>query len=570
VQYFSEQQQAYLVGGSLRNILLGEDCADWDIVTPGDAHKLARRLADSLGGHYVRMHEKASRVVVVLDTDSTTNKKKRKEIHLDISPQNGKTIEDDLRQRDFTINAIAAPLANIVKYLESELTGRGFPGRGQAPPLPYHEEADSFMVGAGLAPAQSTPALSTPAQPGVVLGLIDPFHGLVDLQARRLKAVDGEVFRHDPLRMLRAVRLIMRYRLQMDGWTEGLMVRDAALLPQVAAERVHDELYAILEPDGASERLRFLDAHGLFTVIFPEFVAARGMRQPAPHYWDVLEHSIESVGALERVAKILVGARFIAPWGGEGTPHVPMNLATGIIGPDNNIIPNSLVGLRFIAPEDIAEIRNVLYEAQQQGIFSFAGLTAPRMKLAALLHDIGKPVTYARDEEGEIHFYNHPQAGVPLVEQIMRRLCASTQDRRLAHLVAAHHMRPGQLAQGGPVTPRAIRRYFVDLGPTGIYVALISLADHLATLGPQPATGSWERHLGVVRLLLTRYIRERQSILPPQLISPEELMRRLKLQPGRVIGQLLDLIAEAQAEGTIHSKEEAIWLAEEKLNQLNM
>jgi len=102
-------------------------------------------------------------------------------------------------------------------------------------------------------------------------------------------------------------------------------------------------------------------------------------------------------------------------------------------------------------------------------------------------------------------------------------------------------MRPGQLAQGGPVTPRAIRRYFVDLGPTGIYVALISLADHLATLGPQPATGSWERHLGVVRLLLTRYIRERGSILPPQLISPEELMRRLKLQPGPVIGQLLDL-----------------------------
>jgi poly(A) polymerase len=150
----------------------------------------------------------------------------------------------------------------------------------------------------------------------------------------------------------------------------------------------------------------------------------------------------------------------------------------------------------------------------------------------------------------------------------MRRLCASIQDRRLAQLVTAHHMRPGQLAQGGLVTPRAIRRYFVDLGPTGIYVALISLADHLATLGPQPATDSWERHLGVVSLLLTRYIRERDSILPPQLINPEELMRRLKLQPGPVIGQLLDLSAEAQAEGTIHSKEEAFWFAEEKLNQL--
>jgi len=99
-------------------------------------------------------------------------------------------------------------------------------------------------------------------------------------------------------------------------------------------------------------------------------------------------------------------------------------------------------------------------------------------------------------------------------------------------------------------------------------VALLSLADHLDTLGTQPTTDSWQRHLGVVRLLLTRYIRQRDSILPPQLISPEELMHRLKLQSGSLLGQLLDLIAEAQAEGAIHSKEEAFWFAEEKLNEL--
>jgi hypothetical protein len=219
----------------------------------------------------------------------------------------------------------------------------------------------------------------------------------------------------------------------------------------------------------------------------------------------------------------------------------------------------------MVTGTDLTEISLLLQEAEQQGIFSFAGLSAPRMKMAALLHDIGKPVTYSCDEDGTIHFYNHPLAGVPFIEQIMRRLCASTQDRRLAQLVAAHHMRPGQLGQDGPVTPRAIRRYFVDLGPTGIYVALFSLADHLATLGPQPADDAWQRHLGVVRLLLTSYIRERDSILPPRLISPEELVRRLNLNPGPIVGQLLDLISEAQAEGKIHSKEEAIWLAEEHL-----
>jgi hypothetical protein len=214
---------------------------------------------------------------------------------------------------------------------------------------------------------------------------------------------------------------------------------------------------------------------------------------------------------------------------------------------------------------DLLEISSLLQEAELQGIFTFASLTASRMKMAALLHDIGKPATYSCAEDGTIHFYNHPLAGVPLVEKVMKRLCASTQDRRLAQLVAIHHMRPGQLGQDGPVTLRAIRRYFVDLGPAGIYVALFSLADHLATLGPQPAGDTWKRHLGVVRQLLTSYILERDSILPPRLISPEELMRRLKLTPGPIVGQLLDFISEAQAEGKIHSKEEAIWFAEEHL-----
>lgn len=502
-QYFAGQhQQAYLVGGSLRNILLGEPSNDWDIVTNGDAHKLARGLANKLGGYYVHMHEKASRVIIKQDTQ---------DIFLDISPLQGKTLEEDLHKRDFTINAIAAPLDEVVRYFEA---GNGEIRAGKQP----GEEGGDY---------EGRPYIT----------LIDPFHGIADIEARRLRAVHDGVFRDDPLRMLRAVRLMMRYRLSIDPWTERLMTRGAGLLAQGAAERIHDELYAILEPEGAAERLRFLDAHGLLTVLIPEFITARGMRQPPPHYWDVLEHSLETVGALERVARMLQRE--------DAAENVTLNKKVY---------------------DDLVEIRALLYEAEQQGIFAFAALAAPRMKMAALLHDIGKPVTYTVDQEGGIHFYNHPQAGVPLAQQVMKRLSASTQDRRLVQLVVAHHMRPGQLAHTGVVTPRAIRRYFVDLGPIGIYVALISLADHLATMGPQPLTARWERHLAVVRLLLTRYIRERESILPPRLIAPEELMRRLKLEPGPLVGELLEEIAEARADGTIHSKEEALWLAEERLH----
>ncbi|HET9999629.1 MAG TPA: hypothetical protein VFQ36_01965, partial [Ktedonobacteraceae bacterium] len=173
--FFEEKRQrAYLVGGSLRNMLLGEPCVDWDIVTDGNAPGLARRLADRLGGHYAHMHEKASRVVV----------KGEHEVVFDVAAQVGGSLEADLRLRDFTVNAIAAPLASVVGHFE---TG---------------------------APAQ----------------FIDPLHGVADAQVRRLRAVDNEAFRRDPLRMLRAFRLAQRYGLALDAGTRGLLMRDAALL----------------------------------------------------------------------------------------------------------------------------------------------------------------------------------------------------------------------------------------------------------------------------------------------------------------------------------------------------
>jgi tRNA nucleotidyltransferase/poly(A) polymerase len=492
-RFFAEQQaHLYLVGGSLRNLLAGDPCSDWDLVTDGNAHKLARRLADTLGGFYAYLHEKASRVVWHVAGGEN--------LVLDIAPLHGSTLEEDLRARDFTLNALAAPLAPVVEQLS---------------------------LAGSLTPD--------------TLPLIDPLHGLADLQARQLRAVDGEVFRRDPLRMLRALRLARRYGLTITAETEKLIRRDATLLPRVAAERIQAELYTLLAQPGALDQLYRLDSCGLLMVLFPELQAACGMQQPAPHYWDVLEHSLQSVRALE----VLTGALESAP----GTSFAP----------DLAAQPADM--------EMLNELRELLRAGEQQRVFRFADLHSARVKLAALLHDIGKPLTYTVDGQGAIHFYGHPQIGAPVAGEIMNRLSASNQDRRLVQLVTAHHMRPGQLGQDGPVTPRAIRRYFVDLGPTGIIVALFSLADHLATLGPQPRTVAWSRHLGVVRLLLTSYIRERAKIMPPRLVHADELMSRLRLQPGPILGQLLEVIAEAQADGLIHSREEAILLAKEHVIQ---
>jgi poly(A) polymerase len=489
-QFFStHERRAFLVGGSVRDLLLHVPCVDWDIATDGDAPRLARELADTLGGYYAYMNDKACRITIKHQQPTTEHGEaleaaESRETVLDIAPLHGASIEADLRLRDFTLNALAVPLSDLVPHLAA-----GMP-------------------------------------------LIDPLHGADDLAAQRLRAVSDASFQQDPLRMLRAVRFMQRYQLTLEQQSEAMLVRDAPLLVRVAPERVHDELYALLTPAGAAERLRFLDSHGLFTVLFPEFAPARGMQQPGLHHWDVLEHSLETVGSLERLAAIL---------------------QTSALESDS-----------LAEQSDIVEIRVLLTEAEQQGIFRGADLLSAPMKLAALLHDIGKTVTFTTDEEGHIHFYGHPQAGIPLAQHITRRLSASMRDGRLVQQVVAHHMRPGQLSHD-TLTPRAIRRYFVDLGPVGINVALISLADHLAMRGPNPLNTAWERHLATVRQLLTAYIRERKRLLPPRLLQGDELMHRLRIAPGPLVGYLLDQIAEAQAEGTIHSKEEALWLAQERL-----
>ncbi|WP_052888003.1 HD domain-containing protein [Thermogemmatispora carboxidivorans] len=497
-RFFAErhQTQVYLVGGAVRNLLLGLPIVDWDLVVAGEAPLLARQLADALGGYYAHMHEKASRVVV---------RKPAGEWTLDVAPLAGASIEEDLCQRDFTVNALALPLDAL---------------------------------------------LSLPS-PSALLSLpwTDPCGGLADAQARLLRVVNEEVFRSHPVRLLRAIRLSRRYSLRIEPTTEALIRRDAGLLATEVAERLHGELYQLLGQEDGTSSLRLLDHYGLLTVLIPELASARGMPQPPPHHWDVFEHSLETVSALEAVARVL-------------SPE-PLLL--------DGLSCASWCQPLLLAPEQaekIAELRTLLAEASHQNLLFLSELTKPALKLAALLHDIGKPVTLSYDEQGVSHFYGHQQAGVPLAEEAMKRLSASGHDRHLVRLVTLHHMRPGQLAQQEMVTPRAIRRYFVDLGVQGLHVSLFSLADHLATYGPgygRRPTGAWEAHLACVALLLRSYLHERERFLPTRLLTGHELMRRLGLEPGPLIGELLEVIAEARAEERIHSKEEALWLAREYL-----
>ena len=236
-------ESPYLVGGWLRDRLLGRGSKDIDFAVAGDGIEIAARVARVVGGACVPLdpERRIGRVVLgggPLGGDRT----------LDFAACRG-SIQEDLSRRDFTIDAIAVDLL----------------------------EAGS----------------------GGSIRLIDPFGGLNDLESRVIRAVTGSVFSDDPARLLRAVRLVAHLGFTVEPQTEAMMRENALLVSRVAGERLREELVSFLSLAGSGHFLSYMDGLGLLAALIPELETARGVTQPREHHWDVLTHSLKTVEAFD-------------------------------------------------------------------------------------------------------------------------------------------------------------------------------------------------------------------------------------------------------------------------------
>lgn len=466
----AQAPRAYLVGGWIRDRLLGLLCHDLDFAVDGDALSLARRLADELRGAYVVLDAErgAARVVVSCGGVQTL---------VDLTRLQGPDILADLAGRDFTVNAMAVEVG----------------------------ELDA---------------------PGATL--MDPYGGLWDLEAGVLRMVSPTAFQDDPLRILRAVRLAGALGMTVEPGTEQAMATAAPLLTRPSGERVRDELAQILVLPNAGDRLRHLDKVGALTVVFPELEPLRGLAQPPPHYYDALSHSLAAVDALEAVLELHGTRHGVANGGLAGETLAPF------LGRLRQHLEIPLVGGR------------------------------PRMvllKLAALLHDLGKPATVHTVEDGEA-FAGHEALGAALAAGVLERLRFGVREIRLGHAIVTWHNRPSYYKRH-PSDPRLdAYRFFRETEEAGIDVLLLSLADHLATRGPNLDREQWRWHLSVVGSLLRAYYEDYDRVVnPPALVDGHLLMSALQLSPGPEVGRLLEAIREAQVVGQITTPEEAVNLA---------
>ncbi|MEX1253003.1 MAG: HD domain-containing protein [Dehalococcoidia bacterium] len=459
----------YLVGGSLRDALLGRPFGDIDLAVPGDAPEFARALADRLNGHYVLLDAERGTARVVLDDGPVRV--------IDVARLRGDSIEADLAERDFTVDALAVPLETL--------------------------------------------AASTP------IDIIDPHDGLRDLDRRVIRLVSEQALIDDPLRLLRAVRLAVQLDFRIEPGAAEAIRAHAGRVGEASPERQRDELARAFATPRAAPALRLMDDLGLLEQVFPEVTAGRGVTQPKEHYWDVFDHALEAVAALdfmlsEQAPPDAREARFWRALWDE---------------------------LDLVAPE----LRAYLSEEPSEG-----RSRATLLKFAGLLHDVAKPETRALDATGRIRFFGHADAGAGTARRVLRRLRFSRHEADLVATMVEEHLRPGQLGQGEPPSRRALFRFFRDTGEAADGILLLSLADSLAARGPRMRLEGWRGHVAYIAHVLARRNQDEAIVRPQRLLTGEDVMEALGIGPGPEIGRLLGSLEEAQGAGDVTDRDEAL------------
>jgi len=326
---------------------------------------------------------------------------------------------------------------------------------------------------------------------------LDPFRGGADWRYRLLRQVSSQAMAADPLRVLRGLRLHGTLGFGLTPDTEALCRQYAPALASVSVERVRDELALILALDDAAESLAHGHALGILPVILPEFGCDNAL----------LARGVSAVAALEALAAPLWSA-----------PDAPQ------------IAPGS-------AGEVLVDYTPGLLEAWRQELT--VGRTRWQAgKLAALLSVL--------------------PAGAAATEPTARRMHLAKTEMRLLRGMLQGRAALLTLARHADLEPLEIYRFYRDTGDAGPDAPVLSLA--LADT-PGFAEAALERDtlLGCVQRLLQAWFERHASLVePPQLLSGHDLVLNLPVNPGPILGELLELLREVQVQGLVVTRHEAL------------
>ncbi|TVR21914.1 MAG: CCA tRNA nucleotidyltransferase [Anaerolineaceae bacterium] len=349
---------------------------------------------------------------------------------------------------------------------------------------------------------------------GDLTQIIDPLDGGTDLFDKVLRQCSDSTFRDDPLRVLRAIRQSVQFSARIEPRTLAGLRLSVESLPVVSAERLRDEFFKILSLPRASQALRVASRLGVLEAIVPELFPLRDVPSPTGgDMWDA------TLFALDKMQAIL---KTISPQRTDLTASV-FDLGMMVMALDY-FRPKLQAHITAMWPDD----------RSHAALLSFAAL---------------------------YYLTATPHTELDAVEMIGRRARAlrlsADEIRRLRLLVGAYRQ-PLQT----PVDDLSVHRFWHRYGEVGVDLCLLAMAAHLAEQGVELDQDEWIALLERLRVLLFAYYERYEEIVaPPPLLSGADLIEALALAPGKQIGQLLDVIREAQVTGEVSTRDAALALA---------
>ncbi|MFA5420423.1 MAG: HD domain-containing protein [Patescibacteria group bacterium] len=448
--------EAYLVGGCVRDLLMGKEPNDFDITTNALPEELLKILDDSryendFGTVLLPIRDENGKSISVIEITTYRSESGYRDHRRPDEVVFEKELDKDLSRRDFTVNAMALCL----------------PGDNQGK---YNSKRVDINK--------------------EEMYLVDFFGGLKDINLKIIRAVGEPVdrFKEDALRMMRAVRFSCQLNFELEPKTERAINKMAGSIKFIAKERIKDELVKILSSDSPSEGIERLKDFKLLQYIIPELLLGEKMQQNHHHIYTVLKHNILS--------------------------------------------------LKY-CPSKKWQVR-----------------------LAALLHDIGKPASM-KIVDGKRTFYNHEYIGTKIARKILERLKFSRDDTEMIVNLVKNHMFYYNV---GEVTAASVRRLIAKTGRENLKDLIdLRVADRLGS-GTPKAMPYKLRHL--------QYMMEKVQNDPVSVkmlkVNGDMMISDLKMSPGPKMGAILDvLLAEVLESPELNEKDILVSKVKE-LDKLNL
>ncbi len=447
IEPFLKDTQTYIVGGFLRDLILDRESCDVDLVVEKDiAEPLARKIADGLNGYFVPLDE-VNKIYRVVMEDKVT--------YIDVAECIGADILEDLKRRDFTINALGFDL-----------------NKGE---------------------------------------FIDCCGCLDDIKNKTIKEISEKNIIDDPLRILRAFRFQSELGFTIDDSLKNLLKKHAEKLNQSAKERVNTELVKLFAGENAPNTLLAMDEVGILDMIFPEIIEVKKIPPNTHHHLDLFHHSIEIVNQVTKYLKEL--------------------------------------------PKEAKE--HFASQIHQSG---GGGNRLGYLKIAAFLHDFGKPQTWTIEEDtGRHRFYKHDDVGSKLVFNTLKTLKFSNKQIKYIQKLIKYHIYPANVTTLENNNEKNIMRFYRKMGDEVFDVIAISHSDRLSALGPSVTQEMVNNNINGLKKLMENYIEIKDRLEPlPKLLSGQEIMEMLNLKAGPKLGKIIKALQEAQLSSEVKTREDAV------------